>query len=103
MRALVIGVRRYDFKDDSGDRVRGLTLHYVMPEASSEEDTQGYLPLREGISLDLASQIPEVPGYYDLRHEMRPGRNSRPTPTLVSLTFEGPAEVGTIPPREKAS
>lgn len=104
MRALVIGLRRYDFKDDDGERVKGMTMHYVMPEGSGDEDTIGFLPVRESVSQEAAKGLAQVPGYYELYHEMRPGRNSRPTPTLVSMSFEGPADVGTTPaPQEEAS
>lgn len=97
MRALVLGLRRYDFKDDDGQRVNGVSLHYVMPEASEEEDEYGHMPMKENLTPEMARQLSEVPAFYELEHKMRPGRNSKPTPTLTGITFAGPASLDSAP------
>lgn len=97
MRAVVLGLRKYDFEDDNNQRVQGVSLNYVMPHPSEEDDVYGHLPMKESISPDLGRQLTEVPGVYELHHEMRPGRNSRPTPTLVGLSFVGPFPLDATP------
>lgn len=94
MQAIVLGMREYDFTSDTGERVSGVAIHYITGEIK-EDGTRGYLPMRETITKGLSEEIREVPGLYEFEYEMRPGRNSRPSPVLREVRYVGPAKLDT--------
>lgn len=92
MQTIVLGLREYDFVSDSGERVSGVAIHYIA-DAVDEDGTRGYLPMKETITKGLSEEIREVPGLYEFEYEMRPGRNSRPSPLLRRVRYVGPVKL----------
>lgn len=94
MRCLVLGARRYDFKDDGGARVEGVTLHYLTSDQDGGGDQLGIIPLQVSAPPSVFHQMPEVPGRYDVDFRQRPGRGGKPTLTAVGLAFVGGVSFG---------
>lgn len=96
MRCLVLGARRYDFKDDDGSRVEGAKLHYLTLDATEDDDPDrvGEIPFEVSAPLSLFPELREAPAFYDVEFRQRPGRGGRPTLQVVGVSYQGPASFG---------
>ncbi len=95
MRCLVLGIRRYGFKDDgSGERVEGSKISYLTLDAEDEEDSRGEIPLEVSAPRSLFEKFDELPAFYDLDFRQRPGRGGKPTLQIAGLKYSGPASIG---------
>lgn len=97
MRCLVLGARRYSFKDsDTGELVEGANLHYLTLDGQQGGDTDqvGELPFEVRIPRSLFEELGEVPAFYDVDFRQRPGRGGRPTLQAVGVSYQGPCRLG---------
>ena len=94
MECLVLGARRYDFKDDDGAPVKGVTLYYLTGDAEAEENQVGEIPMQVSAPLAVFHQLDQLPAVYDVQFKQRPGRGGRPTLQAVGLSYSGPARFG---------
>ncbi len=78
MNYLVLNVREYSFKDDSGKKVEGATVTYLDLSNEPSDGEKGYAPLSISASSDKVRDFTEVPGYYDLSFSQRRGAKGRP-------------------------
>ncbi len=90
---VLLSARRYEFKDESGKHVEGITLTYITDNIETEGDTKGCQPLSVTAPLLVWSALTEVPGVYDLDFKQRPGPKGKPTLQLSSLKFVAPVEL----------
>lgn len=89
---VLLSARRYDFKDDAGKQVEGVTLTYITDNVETEGDTRGCQPMSVVGELAVWSKLDTVPGLYDLDFKQRPGPKGKPTLKLVDMKFVGPVE-----------
>ena len=94
MQCLVLGARRYDFKDDGGGRVEGVTLHYLTGDQDGGQDQKGTIPLQVSAPPSVFHQLQEVPGRYEVDFRQRPGRGGRPTLMASGLSYLGGVSFG---------
>jgi hypothetical protein len=94
VRCLVLGARRYDFKDDDGARVEGVTLHYLTLEGSEGSDSMGEIPLQVSAPPGVYHQLSQLPGSYDVDFRQRPGRGGKPTLTATGVSYLGAISLG---------
>lgn len=94
MECLVLGARRYDFKDDDGAPVKGVTLYYLTGDAEAEENQVGEIPMQVSAPLAVFHELDQLPAVYDVDFRQRPGRGGRPTLHAVGLSYSGPARFG---------
>ena len=89
---LVLSARRYDFKNDSGERVAGATVHYLDLDGgpTNEEGRRGYEPLTITATKEAFESFTELPGVYDLDFRQKPGKNGRPTLVLTAVKMLQP-------------
>jgi hypothetical protein len=92
-RCILLSARRYEFQDDKGKAVAGVTLTYLTDEVQTEGDTRGCQPLSVSAPLDVWPQLGTLPGVYDLDFKQRPGPKGKPTLTLVRLVQCGPLDM----------
>lgn len=90
---VLLSARRYDFKDDAGKQVEGVTLTYITDNVETEGDTRGCQPLSVAGALSVWPKLAAVPGVYDLDFKQRPGPKGKPTLQLVDLKFVAPVEL----------
>lgn len=88
MRCLVLGARRYSFKDDDGQLVEGAKLHYLTLDGEDEADSRGDIPLEVSAPIALFNDLQQLPGFYDIDFRQRPGRGGRPTLQVAGVGFE---------------
>lgn len=97
MRCLVLGARRYDFKDDDGGRVEGVTLHYLTLDGSDDSDVKGEIPFSCSAPSDLYHQLERLPAYYDVDFRQRPGRGGKPTVQAVGVRMRSEVDGFVMP------
>jgi hypothetical protein len=91
---VLLSARRYDFKDDAGKQVEGVTLTYITENVETEGDTRGCQPLSVAGASSVWSKLGAVPGIYDLDFKQRPGPKGKPTLQLVDVKFKEALELG---------
>lgn len=89
---VLLSARRYDFKDDAGKQVEGVTLTYLTENVETEGDTRGCQPLSIAGASSVWSKLAVVPGVYDMDFKQRPGPKGKPTLQLVDMKFISPVE-----------
>ncbi|MBY6269937.1 hypothetical protein [Parageobacillus thermoglucosidasius] len=55
-KVIVIGAKRFDFVDDSGRRVAGTKVHFLVPD-QAENDAVGYIPKSAVLPLDAYADM----------------------------------------------
>lgn len=85
MKALILAVKSYDFKNDAGESVKGNKVFYIT--ADKVEGIYGQPPMC--VNLQDASSISpsSLPGFYDMEFCMKPGKNNKPEVSLNSCKF----------------
>jgi hypothetical protein len=89
MECLILAARRYDFKDDDGRRIEGVTLTYLTGDVDHEADRRGQSSLSIPAPVDVWHQLQAVPGFYQVDFRQRPGKGGRPALQAVGLEFLG--------------
>jgi hypothetical protein len=93
MTYLVLHVRPYSFKDDSGRQVEGTTVTYLDVSMEPYGDELGYAPLQLSAPPELGQRFTRVPGFYQLDFRQRRGKGGKPTISLAGATFQGGADL----------
>jgi hypothetical protein len=63
---MVIGVSRYNFKnDETGEMISGTKVHYFDAEYSTEENLTGFVPQSANLPFDFYGSLPVIPAYYE--------------------------------------
>lgn len=94
---VLLSARRYDFKDEAGKQVNGVTLTYITDFVEVEGDTRGCQPLSVNGAAAVWSKLAVVPGVYDLNFKQRPGPKGKPTLQLVDMAFVSPVGLFDVP------
>jgi hypothetical protein len=92
---LILAVRRYDFKDDGGRRVEGVTLTYLTGDVDHDANRRGQVPLSIGAPVDIWHELQAVPGVYGIDFRQRPGKGGRPTLQAIGVSFLASASLDT--------
>ena len=76
-RIIVLSAKGWSLEDERTKQVReGVSVHYVMtdnltPNVDSISGVEGYIPMKQSISIDEAKKLQGVPGVYDGSFQMR--------------------------------
>lgn len=71
MRALVLGVSRFDFKDkETGKKIRGAKVWYLPAEALEMDNKRGLEPCVINADYSIFEQFLHLPGFYDINFEI---------------------------------
>jgi hypothetical protein len=84
---VLLSARRYDFTDDAGKRVEGVTINYLTGDVDTEPDRRGVAPLTISAPSELFGTLGALPGLYEVEFKQRAGKNNRPTLMLTSAKF----------------
>jgi hypothetical protein len=99
---IVLSARRYEFKDDQGEMVRGVTFEYLTGDTGDGVNDKGSPVMKITGSPEVFGQLQAVPGVYDMDFKQRPGKNGRPSLQLVSVNFRQSMEAMLTPLRRVA-
>lgn len=92
---IVLSARRYSFKDDSSRTVEGCKITYLTGDVEQDENLIGMQTMSITAPLDIWPDMSRLPAYYGLDFKHRPGRDGKPTLTLVKAKWQAdlPLEV----------
>lgn len=85
---IVIGARRYEFKDEQGQMVRGVTFEYLTGDTGDGVEQKGATVMKISAAPEVFGQLQAVPGVYDMDFKQRPGKGGRPSLQLVAVKFK---------------
>jgi hypothetical protein len=96
---LILSARRYDFKDEDGRRIEGVTLTYLTGDVDREADRRGQAALSIPAPVDVWHQLQAVPGWYQIDFRQRPGKGGRPALQAIGVEFLAPVvlDYSTLP------
>lgn len=90
MNYLILSARRYDFQDDQGKQVKGITLTYADPQEVGEDGRKGFTLLTINAPDEIWRQLRDEPALYRLDFRQRPGRGGKPMLHVVSCEYVAP-------------
>lgn len=81
---LILGIKPYNFMNkETGELISGTKVSYI----SKFKDENGHLPIQISVSDLIAKDITTIPGVYNCNYAMLPGKNNKPTPTIIGFKF----------------
>lgn len=87
MKALVVGVKTYSFQNEQGQKIEGARVSYLTNIQSTKSNEVGFLPMQTSVPLNMINQVSVVPGIYDIKFDMVPGRNNKPEVVVSGFEF----------------
>lgn len=93
-RCLVLSARQYDFKDDAGKQISGVTVNYLTLDQPTDSATRGCPPMTISAPVAVWRDLDVLPGYYDLDFRQRPGKGGKPTLMVVAGKLIEPLRIG---------
>ena len=88
---LVLYINPYDFTNDRGEQVRGMSLEYLDleqdPTGHAREGTKGLTVFKDTLEAEAVRDFKEVPGFYQLSHKQTRDAKGRPTIRVTGGTF----------------
>lgn len=89
---VLLSARQYNFTDDAGKSVQGVTLTYITGDVDSSGPRRGCAPMSVNAVPEVFAQLDAVPGLYDVDFRQRPGKGGRPTLTATALKLRSPLD-----------
>lgn len=86
---LLLSAQTYDFKDETGRRIEGVSLTYVTNEVQANATSRGCSPLKVSAPSSLWGDLLQVPGFYEMDFRQRPGPKGKPSLQVTGLRFIG--------------
>ena len=86
---LLLSARPYDFMNDKNERVQGVKLSYVNPNAK-QDGVMGFEPMIASVSSDFEKQLEVLPGMYKMGFEVVSGLRNKPVVQLNLLEYVSP-------------
>lgn len=87
---IVTGVRPFNFANDDGEKVQGVTVFYLDTHNESSEYAKGHTALNLTLIGDHLNKFKQLPGVYDLDFRQSRDSKGRPTLRLQDLEFVKP-------------
>ena len=84
-KVLVVGVKSYSFKNQDGQNIEGAKVSYLTDTPSHKTNEIGYLPIQASIPLSMLKSFTTIPGIYEVKYDMIPGRNNKPEVTVAGF------------------
>ncbi len=94
-RCLVLSARQYDFKNDAGEAVEGVTVNYLTLDSPVDTETRGCPPLTINAAPQMWKQLENLPGFYDLDFKQRPGAKGKPVLMVTGAHYVAPLDIVT--------
>lgn len=87
---LVLGVKKYRFANEQGEKVEGTQVTYVegFDYPFEEQNMRGVFPMTvTNRSEDFYDKFKEVPAYYNVVFRQKPDRQGKPVPVPVDAKY----------------
>ena len=87
---LLLSVDKYQFPDEKTGEIRkGVTVQYINDYRDDTDDAVGLKPIKAPATDDFFGMVKQhsVPGMYDIDFRTKPGKENKPTLTVVGGKF----------------
>lgn len=95
-KVIILGSKSYRFENDKKEIVEGAKISYISEMKSTKQNEVGYMPLQSSVNVQTLSTLKDVPGLYEAKYDMIPGRNNKPTLELVGFDFIKPVSLDNL-------
>lgn len=85
MKALVLAVKGYDFKNDVGESVKGNKVYYLTSD--KVEGILGNPPMCVNLQDASCFDGKKLPALFNMDFSMKPGKNNKPDIVLVGCDY----------------
>lgn len=93
-KVLITGFKAYSFNNkDTNELIQGVKVSFLPMEQAKGQSECGYLPMQSSLNLECAKDLKEVPGIYNAKYEMVPGKGNKPTLALTGFEFIKPVSL----------
>lgn len=93
---IVTGVRSFNFVNDDGEKVQGVTVYYLDSFNEDSEYGKGHTSLNLTMIGDHMAKFPELPGVYDLNFRQARDQKGRPVLRLQGVEFVRPHDLEVV-------
>ena len=103
---LLLHVRTYDFKDDSGRRVTGANALFLDPDCQHNAESWGQEPMKMPVSPEIVKVFSVAPAVYQVEIGAKKGAGGKAVPTVVDAEYVANVFLGVddlVKPDAKAS
>lgn len=93
---LIISADKWNMVDEkTGEKRSGLTIQYINDYREDTESALGFKPIKAPASVEVFDAIKKggAPGIYKLDMKTRPGKEGKPTLTIVRAEFVKPVKI----------
>lgn len=87
---IVTGVRPFNFANDDGEKVQGITVYYLDTVNENSEYGKGHSALNLTLIGDHSDKFSVIPGIYDLTFRQARDNKGRPTLRLQDAEYLQP-------------
>lgn len=87
---IVTGIRPFNFANDNGEKVEGVTVYYLDTHNEKSDYGRGHTALNLTLIGDHLDKFVELPAVYDLNFRQSRDSKGRPTLRLQDLEFVEP-------------
>lgn len=87
---IVTGIRPFDFANDDGEKVQGVTVYYLDTFNEESDYSRGHTALNLTLIGDHLHKFVELPAVYDMNFRQSRDSKGRPTLRLQDLEFVEP-------------
>lgn len=93
---LIISADKWKMADEKTGEIRsGLTIQYINDYREDSETAVGFKPIKAPANPEIFDAIKKggAPGLYKLDMKTRPGKDAKPTLTIVRAEFVKPVKI----------
>ena len=83
-KALVLGVEKYDFRDDEGNQVKGAKIS-LLSDKLNGENQKGYRTAKFNVSHEIADKVQSAPALCKVLYEMKVNGNGNVSLRIVDV------------------
>lgn len=87
---IVTGVRPFNFVNDDGEKIQGVTVHYLDTVNENSDFGKGHAALNLTLIGDHMAKFPELPAVYDLSFRQARDQKGRPVLKLQEVEYVEP-------------
>ena len=95
-KVLITGYKTYNFQNQQNELISGAKISYLSEMKSSKQNELGYLPIQASVNLECISNLKEVPGVYEIKFDMVPGKNNKPELVITGFDFVKSVDINNI-------
>ena len=93
-KVLVTGIKTYNFTNkETGECIQGTKVSFLNSNPSNGQTEVGFLPMQSSLPLESSRDFKDIPGIYDAKFELVPGKGGKATLAVTGFEFIKPISI----------